>query len=130
MGEIYKKYLKQVNLYINNKFFINPYIHCQIKYYIIVDFRLSEVEKKYLINKIERFRYEYLKGLSKGTFDIFKLPKRNICFENIYFLICLIDNTNLNNERIKKKISINLDRTFIEEERKNTLRSLLNNNAR
>ena len=101
-----------------------------MKHYIIEDFMLREIEKKYLINKIDGFRFEYLKGLGNGNFDIFKLPKRIICFENIYFLICLSNNGNLNNKGIKNKISINLDRTFIEEKQKNTLKSLLNNNAR
>ena len=125
MGKIYNDYLKQVNLYISNKFFVNPLIEYQMKHYIIKDFRLREVEKKYLINKICGFRFEYLKGLSNGNFDVFKLPKRNICFENIYFLICNIKNGILNKKEYICKIKSNLDRTFIKEEQRNYLKKIL-----
>ena len=129
MGVIYKNYLKQVNLYINNNFFINPFIEYQIKEYIINDRRLEELEKKYLINKIDGFRFEYLKGLGNGNFNIFKLPKRIICFENIYFLMCYIKNSNLNTKEYIRRIEANLDNTFIKEEQKNELKKMLYSNA-
>ena len=129
MGVIYKNYLKQVNLYINNNFFINPFIEYQIKEYIINDRRLKELEKKYLINKIDGFRVEYLKGLGNGNFNIFKLPKRIICFENIYFLMCHIKNSNLNTKEVIRRIEANLDNTFIKEEQKNELKKMLYSNA-
>lgn len=119
MGVIYKNYLKQVNLYINNNFFINPFIEYQIKEYIINDRRLKELEKKYLINKIDGFRFEYLKGLGNGNFNIFKLPKRIICFENIYFLMCHIKRGNLNKKKYIRKIETNLDKLFIKDEQEN-----------
>ena len=92
-----------------------------MKHYIIEDFMLREIEKKYLINKIDGFRFEYLKGLG----NVFKLPKRIICFENIYFLICHIKNGNLNKKEYIRRIEVNLDNSFIKEEQKNELKKML-----
>ena len=96
-----------------------------MKHYIIEDFMLREIEKKYFINKIDGFRFEYLKGLGNGNFDVFKLPKRIICFENIYFLICHIKNGNLNKKEYIRRIEVNLDNSFIKEEQKNELKKML-----
>ncbi|MEG2457972.1 MAG: hypothetical protein RSB41_03685 [Bacilli bacterium] len=87
-NEVYKKKLKTVNMNIRNNHLIDPYIEFKIKEDINLDTNLSINEKKYLINKIEAFRYEYLKGLGNGNFNLFKISKKIITFENIYFLGC------------------------------------------
>ncbi|MFR2529562.1 MAG: hypothetical protein ACLS9F_18125 [Clostridium paraputrificum] len=100
MSDEYRRYLKIVNEYINNNYFVSSYIEIQIKSCIDENSKLKSVEKKYLENKIDGFRYEFLKGLGNGNFNLFKLSKRMIKYENLFLLSCYLNR----NDKLKRKI--------------------------
>lgn len=80
----FKECLKLVNDFMEQDYLINSYIS-ELTVNKIEELRLRECENQYLLNKIECFRYIYLKDIGKGKYNIFKLPKCLWEYQHIKF---------------------------------------------
>lgn len=99
----YKNFLRLVNFYISEGYFINSYIEFMIINNIEKEGYLRDIEKKYLLNKIDGFKYEYLNGLKNNNFNIFKISKKLLMDEN---LIYIIYNMKINDINYRKKVKV------------------------
>ncbi|WP_338631644.1 hypothetical protein [Clostridium baratii] len=70
----FKECLKLINDFIQEKYLVNSYIEFLTEGRI-ENLSISKCEKQYLLNKIEGFRYVFLKEIGKGKYNIFKVPK-------------------------------------------------------
>ncbi|MDM0612746.1 hypothetical protein QTH09_17185 [Clostridium perfringens] len=80
----FKECLKLVNDFMEQDYLINSYI-AELTVNKIEELDIRECEKQYLLNKIEWFRYGYLKDIGKGKYNIFKLPKSLWEYQHIKF---------------------------------------------
>ncbi len=80
----FKECLKLVNDFMEEDYLINSYIEA-LTTHRIEELDIRECEKQYLLNKIEWFRYGYLKDIGKGKYNIFKLPKSLWEYQHIKF---------------------------------------------
>ena len=80
----FKDCLKLVNDFMEQDYLINSYI-AELTVNKIEELDIRECEKQYLLNKIEWFRYGYLKDIGKGKYNIFKLPKSLWEYQHIKF---------------------------------------------
>lgn len=97
----YKEYLRKVNLYIINEYFVNDYISYQIKNEINQNIHLKDIQKKYLIFKIDRVREKIILEICTGYFNLFKLSKNMVGYESIYQLIHFCRNTKQKDKKNK-----------------------------
>lgn len=70
----FKECLKLVNYFIQENYLVNSYIE-ELTKERIENLNIRKCEKQYLLNKIEEFRYVFLKEIGKGKYNIFKVPK-------------------------------------------------------
>lgn len=102
--KLYKDYLKIINYYILEEYLINAYIQSMLDEKINNNQYLSDKEKRYLLMKIEGYRFEFIKNISKGYYNIFKLSKYLIDYELIYQYLYGMKSRNRYTEKLKSKL--------------------------
>ena len=86
MGKVntFKECLKLVDNFIQEDYLVNSHIEFLTKERI-EKLNIRKCEKQYLLNKIEGFKYVFLKEIGKGKYNIFRVPKCLWDYELINF---------------------------------------------